>query len=78
MKKLMKKEYDVKMIMMIILIAVMSSAGVYYMEEEWTEWMTGVIWLIGELLIVGVLTFKPIVRFILKETEPVFKKMLED
>ena len=78
MKKFMKMKLDMNVIVMIIIIAAMSAVGVYYMENEWIEWMTGVIWLVGEMMIIGVLAFKPVMKFIMEETTKIYTKMLED
>ena len=81
MKKLMNKisgSYNVKMIVMVIIVAAMSAVGVYRMEYEWCEWMSGVIWLVGEAMIVGILGFRPAMKFIMDETKRLYEKMLED
>ena len=78
MKKFMKMKLDMNMIVMIIIIAAMTAVGVHYMEYDWCEWMTGVIWLAGELMIIGILGFKPMMRFIMRETKELYQKMLED
>lgn len=81
MKKLMNKiseNYDIKMMGLIIVIGIMTAFGVYRMEYEWCEWMTGVIWIIGEILVVGVLTYRPATRIIVEETKKLYEKMLED
>lgn len=78
MKKFMKMKLDMNVIVMIIIIAAMSAVGVYYMENKWIEWMTGVIWLAGEVMIVGILAFKPVMKFIMEETTKIYTKMLED
>lgn len=81
MKKLtnwIRENYDVKVMAMIIIIAAMTGVGVYRMEYDWCEWMTGVIWLVGEAMIVGVLAFKPIMKFVIDETKKLYEKMLED
>lgn len=78
MKKFMKMKLDMNMIVMVIIIAVMTATGIHYMEYDWCEWMTGVIWLAGELMIIGVLAFKPVMKFIMEETTKIYTKMLED
>lgn len=81
MKKLMNKiseNYDIKMMELIIVIAIMTVVGVYRMEYDWCEWMSGVIWIVGEILVIGVLTFKPMMKFVVKETKDLYVKMLEE
>ena len=78
MKKFMKMKLDMNMIVMVIIIAVMTATGIHYMEYDWCEWMTGVIWLAGEVMIVGVLAFKPMMKFIMRETKELYQKMLDE
>lgn len=77
MKKFMKA-LDVKMIAIIIVIVLMTGVGIRFMEDEWIEPMSGIIWLVGEAMIVGVLTFKPVMKFIMEETKSLYQRMLED
>lgn len=78
MKKIKNLKIDVNTIVAIIIVAVMSAVGIHYMEYEWCEWMTGVIWLAGELMIVGILLFKPVMKFIMEEAKSLYQRMLED
>jgi hypothetical protein len=81
MKEMMNKmnqKWDIKVIVMIIIVAAMTGVGVYRMEYDWCEWMTGVIWLVGEAMIVSTLAFKPMMKFIMDETKKVYERMLED
>lgn len=77
MKKFMKA-LDVKMIAIIIVIVLMTGVGIRFMEDEWIEPMSGIIWLVGEAMIVAVLTFKPVMKFIMEETKSLYQRMLED
>lgn len=77
MKKFIKN-LDGKMIAIIIVIVLMTGVGIRFMEDEWIEPMSGIIWLVGEAMIVGVLTFKPAMKFVIEETKEFYEKMLED
>lgn len=69
---------DWNMIGTIIVIIGMTLLGIKLMEEEFIEWMSGVIWIAGEAFIVALITYKPIVRFVMDETKKIYAKMLED
>lgn len=69
---------DWNMIGTIIVVIGMTLLGIKLMEEEFIEWMSGVIWIAGEAFIVGLITYKPIVRFVMDETKKIYAKMLED
>lgn len=77
MKKLLKK-IDVKMIVAIIIIVAMTCIGVHYMEYDWCEPMSGIIWIIGELMIVVMLTAKDMTKFMIDEIKVLYDKLLED
>ena len=62
----------------IIVVIGMTLLGIELMEEEFIEWMSGVIWIAGEAFIVGLITYKPIVRFVMDEGKRIYEKMLED
>lgn len=75
MKKL---RIDWNVVGTIIIIIGMTLLGVHYMEYDWCEWASGAIWIAGELMIVCVMAFKPMMRFIMDETKRIYEKMLED
>ena len=77
MKKFMRN-LDVKMIAIIIVIVLMTGVGIRFMEDEWIEPMSGIIWLVGEAMIVAVMTFKNVMKFIMNEAKDLYQKMLED
>ena len=52
-KKTMK--LNLRVIMMVIIIVLMTWFGVAWAEFEWTETASAVIWIIGEVLLVMVL-----------------------
>ena len=62
----------------IIVIIGVTLLGIKLMEEEFIEWMSGVIWIAGELMIVGLITYKPIMKFIMEEAKSLYQRMLED
>ena len=76
MKNTMKIDWNV--VGTIIIVIGMTLLGIKLMEEEFIEWMSGVIWIAGELMIVGLITYKPIMRFVMRETKEMYKRMLED
>lgn len=53
---MMKKNW--RTIVAMIVVIVMTFCGVTWMEEEWYETMSGVIWITGELLIVGIIMWR--------------------
>ena len=78
MKKFISTKFDVKTIVTVIIIVAMTCVGVRYMEYDWCEPMSGVMWIIGEMLVVAVLTYKEMVRFIMQEAKELYTKMIED
>lgn len=76
MKKLMEK-FDVRMIVAIIVAVAMTCIGVSYMEYDWCEPMSGIIWLAGEIMIVGLLAYKPTTKFLADELKVLYEKLLE-
>ena len=63
MKKLMKK-INWKMVIAILFIAVSTHVGIYFMEEEFCEWMSGVMWIFGEMMIVGLIFTRDLFRWL--------------
>ena len=53
MKKTMK--LNLRVIVMVIIIVLMTWFGVTWAEFEWTETTSTVIWIVGEVLLVAVL-----------------------
>ena len=81
MKKIKNMKLDVKMIAAAILVVVMTCTGVTFMENDWYETMSGIIWLVGEAMLVAVVMYKDIIRFTVEEIKTLFddeKKLLEE
>lgn len=57
------KKINWKMVVMVIFVAVSTLIGIYFMEEEFIEWMSGLMWMLGELTIVGIVFMKDFCKF---------------
>jgi hypothetical protein len=58
------KKINWKNVVMIIFVAVSTLLGIYLMEWEFCEWMSGVMWMIGEVTIVVIISTKDFCKWI--------------
>ena len=63
------KKINWKMVITVVFIVVSTLVGIYFMEEEFCEWMSGLMWMIGEMAIVGLVFMKDFFKFIKKWAE---------
>lgn len=63
------KKINWKMVIMVVFIVVSTLIGIYFMEEEFCEWMSGLMWMIGEMTIVGLVFMKDFFKFMKKWVE---------
>ena len=59
----MMKKFNWRTLVAFAVIIAMTYFGIVLMEDSWCEWMSGVIWIIGEMLIVGLLIWKELIAF---------------
>ena len=57
------KKVNWRMIAAMIIVVLMTYFGVGFMEDDWCEVMSGVIWIVGEAFIVGILMWRELMSF---------------
>lgn len=57
------KKVNWRMIAAMVIVVLMTYFGVGFMEDDWCEVMSGVIWIVGEAFIVGILMWRELMSF---------------
>lgn len=57
------KKINWRMIAAMVIVVLMTYFGVGFMEDDWCEVMSGVIWIVGEAFIVGILMWRELMSF---------------
>lgn len=60
------KNINWKMVIMVVFVAVSTLIGIHYMEVSFCEWMSGAMWMFGEITIVSIVYLKDVCNVIEK------------